>query len=245
MKLKNPSSRFDLSIKGNYKVLEVGGGHNPNPRANVIVDKFVDSNYHRSGDIKVYNHQQFLNADGENLPFEDKSFDYVICAQVLEHVNDPVKFLNEQVRVSPRGYVETPSIIGEFLIPKESHRWLLQEIDGKIVMYEKEQIDFRPTLDFGYVFQEFLPKNSIGFKIMQDTHSDLTLMKYEWTDDIEVLVNPVSSYYKDFFTKPWSEEVCNKFLAKRTLTKEGASSFHAFLGICKSVFRSKILTRST
>lgn len=243
MKIRNPSSRFDLTIKGQYKVLEVGGGHNPNPRSNIVVDKFVDSNYHRSDDIKVYHHQEFLNADGENLPFEDRSFDYVICAQVLEHVNDPVKFVKEQVRVSPRGYMETPSIIGEFLIPKESHRWILQEIDNKIVMYDKEQIGFRPMQDFGYVFQEFLPKNSIGFKIMQQTHSDLTMVKYEWQDDLELLVNPDSSYYRDFFTKPWDEAACNRFLTKKSLGKEGLSSFSAFLDICKSVFRSKILKR--
>lgn len=243
MKLRNPSSRFDLSIKDDYKVLEVGGGHNPHPRSNIVIDKFVDSNYHRSGDIKVLKHQQFLSADGEALPFEDKSFDYVICAQVLEHVNDPIRFINEQVRVSSRGYMETPSIIGEFLIPKESHRWILQEIDDKIVMYEKERIGFRPVMDFGYVFQEFLPKNSLGFKIMQQNHSDLTLMKFEWQDDIEVLVNPDSSYYRDFFTKPWGEEACNKFLVKRSLGKEGLSSFSAFIDICRSVVRSKVFKR--
>jgi ubiquinone/menaquinone biosynthesis C-methylase UbiE len=118
--------------------LKLEEGIIPHPRANVVVDKFVDSNYHRSGDIKVLTHQQFLSADGEELPFEDKSFNYVICAQVLEHVEDPIRFVKEQVRVASGGYMETPSIIGEFLIPKESHRWILQEIDNKIVMYDKE-----------------------------------------------------------------------------------------------------------
>lgn len=245
MKLRNPNSRFDLSIKDTDKVLEVGGGHNPHPRANTVVDKFIDSNYHRSGDIKVLTHQQFLKADGEELPFADKSFDYVICAQVLEHVSEPIRFAQEQVRVASGGYMETPSMIGEFLIPKESHHWIIQEIDNKIVMYDKEQVGFKPVMDFGYVFQEFLPKNSLGFKIMQQNHSDLTIMKYEWKDDIEVLVNPESSYYKDFFTKPWDEEACNRFLSKRSLPKEGISSFMAITDIFRSVINSKILKKNS
>ena len=111
MKERNPKSRFNLSIAKTDRVLEVGGGHNPHPRSNIIVDKFTDTNYHRSGDIKVLKHQQFLAADGENLPFKDKEFDYVICCQVLEHVENPVKFLSEQFRVARRGYIETPSLL--------------------------------------------------------------------------------------------------------------------------------------
>ncbi len=37
----------------------------------------------------VYPHQQFINANGEALPFKDKEFDYVICNQVLEHAENP------------------------------------------------------------------------------------------------------------------------------------------------------------
>ena len=69
MKIRNPKSRFNLNIMKKDRVIEVGGGHNPHPRSNVIVDKFIDSNYHRHSDIKVLKHQQFIQADGENLPF--------------------------------------------------------------------------------------------------------------------------------------------------------------------------------
>ncbi|WP_423145927.1 class I SAM-dependent methyltransferase [Rubrolithibacter danxiaensis] len=241
MKLRNPIDRLDLSIKNNYRVLEVGGGHNPHPRANVVVDKFTDSNYHRSGDIKVLKNQEFLCADGENLPFDNNSFDYVVCCQVIEHVDDPIKFVKEQSRIAPRGYIETPSLIGEYLIPKESHRWVILEIDNKIVMYEKEKIDFKSNNDFGYVFLEYLPKVSIGYKVLQRTHFNIISINYEWKDNIEILVNPDSSYYSDFFTKPWDHEVCNNLLKNKNLSKEFIWSMNAFIDVCKKAFKSKVL----
>ena len=53
MKINKPASRYDLKIKKSWKVLDIGGGHNPHPRANVVVDKFVDSNNHRGREIKA------------------------------------------------------------------------------------------------------------------------------------------------------------------------------------------------
>lgn len=99
-------------------MLEIGPGHNPTYRSNVIAEKFIDTNYHRCGDVKIYPHQTFVHADGENLPFKDKEFDYVICNQVLEHVEHPEAFIKELCRIARRGYIETPSLLGEYLFPK-------------------------------------------------------------------------------------------------------------------------------
>lgn len=57
MKLPNPKSRLHLDIKPSDKVFDVGGGHNRHPLANVVVDKYTDTNFHRSGDIKVLEKQ--------------------------------------------------------------------------------------------------------------------------------------------------------------------------------------------
>ena len=219
--------------------MEVGPGNFPHPRANVLAEKFIDSNYHRSGDMKMLAHQELVQADGENLPFEDHSFDYVICSHVLEHVDNPLKFVAEQSRVAKKGYLETPSLLGEYLIPKESHRWVLLDIDDKIVMYEKEKIDFKVYPDFGYLFQQFLPKHSSGFKIMQRTHPGLFNVCYEWKENIDVLVNPDSSYYKEFFTSPINEKLCQVVFPSRSMKDEIKTAMWAISDIFGSVVKNK------
>lgn len=242
MKIRNPQTRYNLSIKRSDNVLEVGGGHNPHPRSNIVVDKYAgNQNLHRGLDLKVLPNQQFIEADGESLPFPDKKFDYVICNHVLEHVDDPAKFLKEQIRVGKRGYIETPSFIGEYLIPKTSHKWVILEIDQKLILYDKDVINFRRDFDLGFIFNEYLPKHSIGYKLLQRTQSNLITVNYEWSESIEFLVNPPDTYYRSFFTNLWDEEFCRKILPQRSLRKEASITWKAFKDVCRSVFQSKVL----
>ncbi len=220
MKTSNPKSRNHLSIGKNDRVLEVGCGHNPHFRSNVIVDKFIDSNYHRSGDIKVLRDQVFLKADGENLPFKDKEFDYAICNQVLEHVENPIQFVKEQSRVAKKGYIEVPSLMGEYLFPKKSHKWLILEMDGKLIMMDKKEVNFNSSLDLGELFLHHLPSQSLGYKIMQYTHGDVETIRYEWEGEIEILVNPTDEKYRQYFEKPWTVQDAATFFPKKSATSE-------------------------
>jgi SAM-dependent methyltransferase len=241
MKIRTPKTMDDLDIKRRYNVLEVGGGNHPDKRAHVVVDKYVEDNTHRSGDLKVLKNQKFLEADGENLPFKDHEFDYVICRHVLEHVDDPIQFVKEQARVAKMGYMETPSLLGEYIAPKQSHKWIIQDIDNKLVLYDKETLKFNPWQDFGQVFLYHLPKTSIGFKILERTHASILTVNYEWKDDIEILVNPTDEYYLNHFIKPWDESICDKFIYKQSYPREIISTLAAMFDIMKSVAKSKIL----
>ncbi|HBA99774.1 MAG: SAM-dependent methyltransferase [Bacteroidetes bacterium GWD2_45_23] len=243
MKTRTPLDRRDLRIKKGDRVLEIGSGHNPSYRSNVIVEKFIDNNYHRSGDVKLYPHQTFVNADGECLPFRDKEFDYVICNQVLEHVDDPVKFIQEQCRVAKRGYVETPSLIGEFLFPKASHKWVILDIDDTLVLFEKTRMPGNYGNNYGELFLNYLPYHSLPYKLLWLTESGLMLNKYEWKDEINIIVNPDDSYYKSFFLEKWDRAMTEKIFPPRSLSTETRRFFKALLHTLQGKIESNLYHR--
>lgn len=239
MKVRNPRDREHLNIKSGERVLEVGGGHNPHPRSNVVVDKFVDTNYHRSGDIKVLKNQTFMQADGENLPFKDKEFDYVICCQVLEHVENPEKFLSEQFRVAKRGFMETPSLLGEYLFPRESHKWIIHELNDVLYLVDKQKINFIYGYDMGELIQDYLPTHSIGFKLLEKTHPNMITNRIEWEGDFKFVVNPTDPEILKYFTGKWKKEWADAFFPPKTKWQEFKDASKAFGGMVKSVIRSK------
>ena len=44
----------------------------------------------------------FIQGIGESLPFEDKSIDFVVCCNAVDHAMDPDKVMSEMFRVSDR-----------------------------------------------------------------------------------------------------------------------------------------------
>ncbi|MDW7690498.1 methyltransferase domain-containing protein [Flammeovirgaceae bacterium SG7u.111] len=233
MKINNPKSRFDLKIASSDLVLEIGGGHNPHPRADYVVDKYVHDNTHRSGDLKVLGEQFFVEADGESLPFKDKVFDYVICCHVLEHVPNPEKFLKEMMRVAKRGYIEVPSLIGEFLAPKSSHTWVSLEIENKLTLVKKSDLGMeKPTHDFGDLFLYHLTQNSIPFKMLKRNYPDLFSVRIEWDESFGFSINPTDEATLSYFTKPWTKEQIEQMFPKYNRLDETIESLKILTHLC-------------
>ena len=243
MKIRNPKSRYHLKIDNSAKVLDVGGGHNPHPRANVVVDKYTDTNYHRSADIKVLKNQQFINADGEKLPFKDKEFDYVICCHVLEHVEDPKQFLSELFRVGKKGYIEIPSLLGECIAPRESHKWIIHEHNDVLYLVDKKELGFAKGYYLGELFQDYLPKKSIGFKMIERTHPNIMTVRIEWDSNFDYVIEPQDPEIRKYFKEGWKAEWGDSFFPKRSMSQEFKEAAVAFREVCKGVFKSRILKK--
>ena len=243
MKIRNPRNKFDIRIRSSDRVLEIGGGDNPHPRSNVVVDKFTDNNEHRTSNLKLYPNQTFIAADGEELPFKDKEFDYVICCQVLEHTENPARFLSEQFRVAKRGYIDTPSLLGENLFPKASHKWVLHEINDVVYMVEKAKAGFQHRYDFSDLVLLYLPQHSLGFKILERTHPNLLTIRIEWEHDFDYVVDSHDPDVLQYFRGEWKLEWADRFFPARSIGRELADSLYALYDIGKSVVRSKLIKR--
>ena len=74
-------------------VLEIGSGDRPNPRSDVLVDRYIEDNTERGGDLRI--DRPLIVADAQELPFKDGAFDYIVCFHILEHMPDPAQFLRE------------------------------------------------------------------------------------------------------------------------------------------------------
>ena len=116
-------------------VLEIGSGDNPNPRSNVLVDRFLGTdNRERGGDLVV--DRPFVVADAHHLPFRDGAFAYTICSHILEHMDDPQQFARELERTSAGGYIQSPSEIAERLFHWSFHRWYVNLVGETLVRGE-------------------------------------------------------------------------------------------------------------
>lgn len=64
---------------------------------------FFDLSLNRLRNVRSNTGQYgLINGDIKSLPFADNSFDFVICSEVLEHIHDYLKALDELVRIARR-----------------------------------------------------------------------------------------------------------------------------------------------
>lgn len=105
---------------GRYRVLDVGCGTKPyEPLFSAYAASYV-------GIDSIENPRADLRGSIEALPVADESIDVVLCIQVLEHTEDPMRAVSELRRVTARGgrvLASTHGVMPYHPAPADYWRW--------------------------------------------------------------------------------------------------------------------------
>ena len=184
-KIKWSLRRIITHVEDTALVLEVGSGGNPYPRSNVLLDAYEETRERFW--VPLIHDRPTVLSFGENLPFKDKAFDYVIAAHVLEHSPHPEKFLTELQRVARGGYIETPDAFMERINPYKDHRLEVTIRDEGLVIRKKpawindaDLVELYEEHAKAIMTRETIPQYAAEFH-----------MRYFWQDKIKFsIVNP-------------------------------------------------------
>jgi SAM-dependent methyltransferase len=176
MKIEVGHIGHKLEIQDDWKILDVGGGDRPCPRANVVADPCIEEEYdsvyrhYYSGIYKCSPDDRFVKAGAEDLSiFKDKEFDLVISCYCLHYVDYPGRACEELMRVARRGYFEHKSLVGDLIHPPPqdvARKWHVIVRDGKLTFI------FRSPLHFG----------TYGVFTLNDSNKHLAVSQFWWED---------------------------------------------------------------
>ena len=98
------------NIEKSDNMVDLGCGNTPHPKAKVAVDKYIEPIHRKFGSnkkIEVSSIEKrgisFVEADFENLPFADNEFDFAYSHHVVEHLDNPIKGMQEMMRIARGG----------------------------------------------------------------------------------------------------------------------------------------------
>lgn len=106
-----------------------------------------------------------VKADICNLPFEDNSYDFILCNHVLEHIPDDTKAMQELYRIMK------PGGMGIFQIPQDLNRETTFEDDS--ITDPKERARIFGQYDHVRVYgRDYFDKlRSIGFRVVEEDYT--------------------------------------------------------------------------
>lgn len=186
-RLRTLRRRTFLGFRRGDVVLDVGSGHRPHPRADLLCDRYLLDDSERGGHL--VSDRPVVAGDLTALPFRDHAVDFIICQHVLEHVADPAAALEEMMRVAKRGYIETPAPLWEKLVGRSYHRWTVERCGDRLICREKPA--HVPYRDLIPAFERFARRGS-GWPLLTLEHFDDFYTSLRWSGgiDYEVFAAP-------------------------------------------------------
>jgi len=152
-----------ISIHPEWKVIDIGSGHNPFGRADVLLERDLGESIHRSGEkAKTPSDKILVVGDAINMPFLDKSFDYAVASHIAEHIEHIDKFIHELMRISKKGYIEVPGPLSELIFNEPYHLWIISKQGDTLVFKRKRK--FKGVLSEIFYSLFYLNKERYGHR---------------------------------------------------------------------------------
>ena len=133
-----------LEENNDWNIVDLASSNSGWKYANVYTDINDQSQFYNN---KYNGSKKFVQCNVETTPFKDKEFDFVIASHILEHVDDPIIFCNEIMRIGKRGYIEVPTPLWDNLMDgphfsKYGHKWWVtfNDSNNKIIINKKINI---------------------------------------------------------------------------------------------------------
>lgn len=158
------------------KILDFGCGSKPYQHLFSNATEYIGVDYEIEGRTENLDKIDFFY-DGKKIPFEDNSFDGILCTEVLEHVFNIDELLKELHRIlKPNGkaIITTPFMWEEHEMPYDFARYssvavkFLYEKHGFIIKEQSKSgntihVVFQFCLNY---FKNIFPKNKIARQIL-------------------------------------------------------------------------------
>jgi len=222
-----------LPVNGTMRVIEIGPGSSPHYQATILVDKFIASGHHRHQSELHRDGRPLVCADSLNMPFRNQSVDYVICRNVLEHVENPERCIKEMERIASAGYIETPNFLCETFFGYKMHQWILIDVNGELRIKRK---NVRYLLFGDAVLGESFQKNYHLYKFYVKNIDNLFLVKYFWRRKIRYRICADHEPIVDYANPAEADAISVKILAGQGRVEKMRLAFCRLMVVVRGKF---------
>lgn len=174
--------QLNFNLDKDAKILDIGGGQNPYPPAQVVVDKYANDNSQRLGrKCRVLPYQTLYVCDAAELPFGDNEFDFVFSSHTIEHISRLPEALNEMSRVGKKGFIAVPGNDFHIMTDKREygHKWVFKYENGILKVRAKEDWEYCEELQ---EIHEVMHTEGISLADNKPTYTELweNVYRYIW-----------------------------------------------------------------
>jgi SAM-dependent methyltransferase len=127
-------------------VLDVGCGDMPFRPMLPVGVRYRGIDVAQAGGFGMASHRDVTEFDGVAIPFADRSFDHILCTEVLEHAEEPARLIAEMRRVLRPGGTLVATIPFSARVhhaPYDYHRFTVFQLRRMFADFPDAQIDPR------------------------------------------------------------------------------------------------------